>query len=381
MDAAWPRPAAATIMVQHRSPPARRPASSPRVRAGRRRRLRPRSSGATRPQLIAYARDAARRRATTTPRSASRTPSSARCARCARDDARDRAARRGCTRSSATAASTSCARPAARPTSSPHEAVLRDRGPGPVIADRPPRGARRASSTASTTCPSASAGRSSCTSSRIARTRRSAARWASAAGATKALVCRRAASPPASSPVTERDRPRSHAARWPGPARARLVDERGDDPAASSASGCHCTPSAKRWPGSSTASGSSSRARDRPVTTKPVAERVDALVVVALGRGASSRRPRARPASPRPRRTSWSAPSKVPGVRRCSSWPWRLGQVLEQRAAARDVHAAASRGRCPAAAGRAPSRARASAISNASRSRHGADRLGCGSAP
>ena len=48
--------------------------------------------------------------------------------------------------------------------------------------------------------------------------------------------------------------------------------------------------------------------------------------------------PAARAASePGSRRTSWSEPSKLPGLRRCSSWPTLLGQVLAQRAAEGDV--------------------------------------------
>ena len=55
------------------------------------------------------------------------------------------------------------------------------------------------------------------------------------------------------------------------------------------------------------------------------AERVDALVMMGLG-PVASRPPAARAASePGSSRTSWSEPSKVPGVRRWSSWPWESG--------------------------------------------------------
>ena len=105
----------------------------------------------------------------------------------------------------------------------------------------------------------------------------------------------------------------------------------------------------------------------QPVTDEALAERVDALVVVRLRRVAELAR-RAR--GERARR---EAHVVVGAVERARRRRWSLvadvvGQVLDQRAAARDVHAAASRGRCRAPAGRAPSRAARAAISNASRS-------------
>ena len=105
----------------------------------------------------------------------------------------------------------------------------------------------------------------------------------------------------------------------------------------SSASGCHCTPSTKRRAvGQLDRLGQVVQGRDA-ADDQPLAEPVDALVVVGLGRVRDLARRRARPASPRSGMTSWSAPSKEPTTRRCSPWPKRLGQVLHQRAAAGDV--------------------------------------------
>ena len=132
-----------------------------------------------------------------------------------------------------------------------------------------------------------------------------------------------------------------------------------------SSSGCHRTPSAKR------VAGHLDRLDHvvvgRPAADdQPLAEPVDALVVVRLA-PRRARAPTARAASePGSSRTSWSpkAPGRVAVVARAR----RVGQVLVERAAAGDVqqlHAAADR-RAPACRARAPGGA--SASSNASRS-------------
>ena len=126
--------------------------------------------------------------------------------------------------------------------------------------------------------------------------------------------------------------------------RARAAGERAAPPSTSaaitrlrsSASGCHWTPSTNRCPVASIASGSSSSV-EWPVTSRPVADRGDPLMVVGLGGVQVARRRPARPATRLCSATSWSAPSKLPGTRRCSSWPKHVGQVLDQRAAERDV--------------------------------------------
>ena len=56
-----------------------------------------------------------------------------------------------------------------------------------------------------------------------------------------------------------------------------------------------------------------------------LAELIDPLVVMGLGPRGAPRPRRGRPASPRCRRTSCSEFSKLPGLRRCSSWPTRSG--------------------------------------------------------
>ena len=85
------------------------------------------------------------------------------------------------------------------------------------------------------------------------------------------------------------------------------------------------------------------RASRTPVTTRPVADAVDALVVVRLGRvqllAGRARRERAGR-----RRTSWSAPSNEPRARRWSWWPKRSGRCWCSVPPQRDVqqlHAAA----------------------------------------
>ena len=99
-----------------------------------------------------------------------------------------------------------------------------------------------------------------------------------------------------------------------------------------------------------------------------LAEAIDALVVVGLVRvqllAGGARGERAWRSS----RTSWSAPSNVPGARRCSWWPNSSGRCwcsVPPSGDVEELHAAAD---CRAAGSRARARGRVSAISNASRS-------------
>ena len=107
-----------------------------------------------------------------------------------------------------------------------------------------------------------------------------------------------------------------------------------------SASGCHWTPSAKR------ASGSLDRLdrlgqlveRRARADARPFAEPVDALVVVRLRRRARPPAAARGASDPSSSSTSWSAPSNVPGTRRCSSWPRRSGRSWISVPPQRDVH-------------------------------------------
>ena len=145
---------------------------------------------------------------------------------------------------------------------------------------------------------------------------------------------------------------------------------------ASSASGCHCTPSAKRWSGASIASGSSSSVA-QPVTRSPspAGRRPDGG---GTWSGACLARATRAASEPPSSCTSWSAPSKLPGHAAVVLVAVALGQVLVQRAAeshVHDLHAAAD-ARAPADRARSP--ARSSAISKPSRS--GTDPTVCGCA-
>ena len=90
------------------------------------------------------------------------------------------------------------------------------------------------------------------------------------------------------------------------------------------------------WPARHSIASGSSSSVETPLTTQPLPEPVDALVMVGLVACISS--PAARPrACPRPAATSCSAPSKEPSTRRCSSWPKCSGRCCSSVPPQRDV--------------------------------------------